>query len=295
MPNVSAPQAVAVIGAGRMGSALVRALFSAGHKVLVWNRDHAKAKATETWGALAPGNLGEVVAQSNCIIFCVADYSVCLDIVNGLGAQALSGKTVVQLTTGTPDDAAAFAAALAAAGAASLDGAIMSYPSSVGTPESRILLSGSQSAFDDASATVAALGELTYIDANSGSANAMDAALLFYHYGATLSFFQGVSLLMASGTDWSSYAEFVGGGGLGSETLKSHARAITAQDHQGTEARLDVHFAALQGVARAAQSLAIPDQFISAVKSPFEAALKAGHASDELSAVFEVFRPAARK
>jgi 3-hydroxyisobutyrate dehydrogenase-like beta-hydroxyacid dehydrogenase len=293
MPASSSPRTVAVIGAGRMGAALIRALATAGHKVLVWNRDYAKAQATETWGARATHNLGEAVASSDCIVVCVADYPISSTLLEGLGPNALKGKIVIQLTTGSPQEATAFASTMSAAGAMSLDGAIMCYPKQVGTSDCRIVLSGPKAVFDDTSPIMDALGELVYIDSSPGSASAMDAALLFYNYGATFAFFQGISLLMAAGVDWSRYADLLIGNNIIADGLKSHTAAIIKREHRGTEATLDVHFAALQGVVAAAEALEVPHQFMRAVKAQFETALKAGHGGDELSAVFEVFRPSA--
>ncbi len=284
-------QTVAVIGAGRMGAALVHALATGGYKVSVWNRDHTKALATQGSGALAVRSLSEAVAASRCIIVCVANYQVASSLLAGLGADALNGRTVVQLTTGSPEEAVAFAKSMANAGAASLDGAIMAYPNLVGTPACRIVLSGPKTTFDDVSRIIEALGEPIYIDGNPGSASAMDAALLFYNYGATFAFFQGISFLMAAGVDWSRYAELVIGNQVSADVLKSYLPAIEARSHRGKEATLDVHFAALEGVIGAAEVMAIPHQYMLAVKAQFEAALSAGHGGDELSAIFEVFRP----
>ncbi len=54
-------QKVAVIGTGRMGSALASALFKKGFATTVWNRTPAKAKALAKLGLhVAPSILGAV-------------------------------------------------------------------------------------------------------------------------------------------------------------------------------------------------------------------------------------------
>ncbi|MEO1602585.1 MAG: hypothetical protein AAFU49_19395 [Pseudomonadota bacterium] len=54
-----------------------------------------------------------------------------------LEGAALSGRILVQLTTGTPGEAARGAETLRAAGALCLDGVILCYPDGIGTAETR--------------------------------------------------------------------------------------------------------------------------------------------------------------
>ncbi|MGH8946978.1 MAG: NAD(P)-dependent oxidoreductase [Acidimicrobiia bacterium] len=66
--------AVAVIGVGRMGGAMARRFAAAGHEVVLWNRDGAKADtvASET-GAKIAATPAEAASSSDVVISSLAD------------------------------------------------------------------------------------------------------------------------------------------------------------------------------------------------------------------------------
>lgn len=97
---------VAVIGLGRMGSALAKALVTSGKSVTVWNRSQGKAEALERIGALKAETPAAAIASSSTLIVCLSDYaatSILLD--EARVTDLLQGKTLIQLTSGTPKQA----------------------------------------------------------------------------------------------------------------------------------------------------------------------------------------------
>ncbi|WP_309645816.1 NAD(P)-binding domain-containing protein [Phenylobacterium sp.] len=281
---------VTVLGAGRMGSALVRAFRLAGRKVTVWNRDGAKAQALAPTGARPGDDLAAAVAASPVIVVCVSDYATSSDLVDAV-AGVLGGRSVVQLTTGSPADAEAFSERVARAGAESLDGAVMAYPKQVGHTSCRILLSGDRALHDRLRPLLDALGRPTFMGDRAGAASAVDGALLFHAQATAFAYFQSTALLMAQGYDWQGLADLIGTSQVTADSLKSFEAAISARTHAGTEATLDVHFAAFQGIAAVADRSASRQPLMNAMEAHFERAVALGHGDDELSSVFETFRP----
>ncbi|MFD3942728.1 NAD(P)-binding domain-containing protein [Streptomyces sp. NPDC058579] len=80
-----------------------------GHPTTVWNRPAGKADALVSEGATLAGSVGDAVAASEVVIVCVSTYEVTRGLIEPLAAQ-LGGKTLINLTTGTPDDARSTAA-----------------------------------------------------------------------------------------------------------------------------------------------------------------------------------------
>src|ERR1700730_9864329 len=96
--------AVTVLGLGSMGAALTRALLKRGHAVTVWNRTADKAASLVSEGAKLAHSPAEAAAASPLVIMCVLDYAAANGILAGPGvAGAVSGKTLVQLSTGIPE------------------------------------------------------------------------------------------------------------------------------------------------------------------------------------------------
>jgi 3-hydroxyisobutyrate dehydrogenase-like beta-hydroxyacid dehydrogenase len=67
--------AIGVLGTGRMGSALARALLRAGYPTTVWNRTSEKAIPLAESGATVAASVRELIDATQIIIVNVSDYS----------------------------------------------------------------------------------------------------------------------------------------------------------------------------------------------------------------------------
>src|SRR4051812_20584378 len=89
---------VTVLGLGPMGRALASA-FAAHHPTTVWNRTPGKGDNLDvTVAETAAG----AIAASPLVVVCVLDYRAVRSI---LDADALKGRTLVNLTGGSPQQA----------------------------------------------------------------------------------------------------------------------------------------------------------------------------------------------
>ncbi|MFC7645825.1 NAD(P)-binding domain-containing protein [Streptosporangium lutulentum] len=96
--------AVTVIGLGSMGSALATALLDRGHPTTVWNRTAHRAEALAARGARPAADPGEAVTASPLIVACVLDYEALHGVLEPVGGS-LEGRTLVNLTSGSPEQA----------------------------------------------------------------------------------------------------------------------------------------------------------------------------------------------
>ncbi|MFC5744992.1 NAD(P)-dependent oxidoreductase [Actinomadura rugatobispora] len=173
---------VTVLGLGSMGSALAAALLKAGHPTTVWNRSPGKADDLVAAGAVRAASVTDAIKASPLVIACLLDYPVVEELL-APAADALTGRDLVNLTNGTPDQARALAARLDARGAWYVDGGIMAIPRLIGTPEGFILYSGSRETFDRARPALDRLGGAHYLGGDAGLASLYDLALLSAMYG----------------------------------------------------------------------------------------------------------------
>lgn len=169
--------AVTVIGLGEMGRALADALITAGHRTTVWNRSAAKADGLVARGAVRAATVEEAVLASPLTLVCLLDYDVADANLRPV-AGALRGRTLVNLTNGTPARAREAKAWATSHGAGYLDGGIMAIPSTVATPQAFVLYSGRREHFEAYEETLAALGAAKYLGADAGTAALYDLALL---------------------------------------------------------------------------------------------------------------------
>ncbi|MFK4090413.1 NAD(P)-dependent oxidoreductase [Kribbella sp. NPDC020789] len=167
---------VTVLGLGTMGTALARAFLAAGHPTTVWNR--TPGRSPELTGAVRAATAAEAVAASPLVVACLLVDSTVRDTLQGVD---LTGKVVVNLTNGTPDQARALEMALQ--GASYLDGGIMAVPAMIGGPHAFLLYSGDPQAFEQHQPALAVLGRPVYVGADAGLAALYDIALLSAMYG----------------------------------------------------------------------------------------------------------------
>ncbi|WP_149184702.1 NAD(P)-binding domain-containing protein [Streptomyces sp. TRM49041] len=174
--------ALTLLGTGDMGTALGRAWLAAGHPVTVWNRTPARTAALAAEGARVAGSAAEAVAANRLVVACLLDDA---SLGEALDGADLTGRDLVNLTTGTPAEGRARAAWAEAGGARFLDAGIMAVPPMIGVPESGayVFYSGSAALFEEHRGTLAVPAATTYVGEDPGFAALHDVALLSALYG----------------------------------------------------------------------------------------------------------------
>ncbi|MCP2166525.1 3-hydroxyisobutyrate dehydrogenase [Goodfellowiella coeruleoviolacea] len=165
-----------------MGTALAHAWLAAGYQLTVWNRTAARAEPLAAEGARVAATAAEAVASADLVVLCLLDDA---SVGDTLADADLSGKDLVNLTTGTPDEGRARAEWARARGARFLDAGIMAVPPMIGVPGSGgyVFYSGSREVFEAHRDTLAVPAGTTYVGEDPGYAALHDVALLSGMYG----------------------------------------------------------------------------------------------------------------
>ncbi|MEW2246125.1 NAD(P)-dependent oxidoreductase [Streptomyces sp. NPDC058733] len=173
---------ITLLGTGAMGTALTRAWLAAGHPVTVWNRTAARAQPLAAEGATVAATAAEAVAASRLVVACLLDDT---SVGEALDTADLTGRDLVNLTTGTPADGRARAAWATGRGARFLDGGIMAVPPMIGAPDSGayVFYSGSAELFEEHRDALAVPAGTVYVGTDPGFAALHDVALLSGMYG----------------------------------------------------------------------------------------------------------------
>lgn len=129
MTDSSTGQTVSVVGLGLMGTALAQAFLANKHRVTVWNRTPSKCAPLAQAGAQVASSVAEAADASQIMVVCVLNSPINDSLLHTPEVSArLTGKTVVQLTTGEQQDARQGEVWAKQHGIAYLDGAILGYP-----------------------------------------------------------------------------------------------------------------------------------------------------------------------
>lgn len=188
MTDTTARFSLTLIGLGDMGTAMARTWLAAGHALTVWNRTPAKAEALAAEGASVAASPAAAVAANTLVVVCLLDDESVGSALEGID---LTGKDLVNLTTGTPGEARARAAWAEERGARYLDGGIMATPTMIGVPEAGgyVFHSGSRALFETHRAVLEVPAGSRFVGEDPGHAALHDVALLSAMWGM----FAGIS------------------------------------------------------------------------------------------------------
>ncbi|MDT0331609.1 NAD(P)-dependent oxidoreductase [Nocardiopsis lambiniae] len=175
--NTLDPTRVVLLGLGDMGAAFGRAWLAAGRPLTAWNRTASRAEPLAAAGADVAVDPAAAVAAGRLIVTCLLDDASVGSVLEGVD---LTGKDLVDITTGTPEEARARAEWATARGARFVSGGIMAVPPMVGVAESGAytFYSGSTEAFAEHEKTLAVPTGTRFSGEDPGLAALLDVALL---------------------------------------------------------------------------------------------------------------------
>lgn len=181
-----------------MGTALAQALLAGGHRLTVWNRTPARAEALAAQGAQVATTAAEALAAADLVILCLLDDASVREHVEP-AAAALRGRTVVNLTTTTPEEARSLGRWAAEHEVTLIDGGIMAVPSMIGGPAAFVLYSGAAAEFERFRGALELFGRAEFVGEDLGAAAMYDLAILGGMYSMFAGFRQGGEMVRTTG------------------------------------------------------------------------------------------------
>ncbi|MGW4502823.1 NAD(P)-dependent oxidoreductase [Micromonospora sp. NPDC004336] len=284
------PTPVTVLGLGPMGQALAGALLAAGHPTTVWNRTADRADALVSRGARRASTAAEAVRASPLTLVCVIDYTAVRAIVEP-AADALAGRTLVNLTADTPERARAMATWAAERDVDYLDGAIMTPAPTIGGPAALVLYSGAERTWRAHRDTLASLGGTAdWRGADPGRAAAHDVALLDVFWTAMHGVAHAFALARSEGIAAGDLAPYARGiAGLLPDLVDDLARRVDAGDHTADFSNVASAAAGMAHVVEAAEAHGIDSGPLRAAGAVADRAIRAGHGGDDFSRLTQVY------
>ncbi|MFJ5992950.1 NAD(P)-dependent oxidoreductase [Lentzea sp. NPDC092896] len=267
---------VSVLGLGRMGSALANALVGEGYEVTVWNRSGDKPTPAGTKRAATP----QEAFKSDVVVTCLSTY----DVQQPLLTNEI--KTLVNLTSGTPEQARATAQWAKANGVEYVDGVIMAVPQQIGTASARILFSGNENHH-----VLQAFGEPVHLGEDAGLAALYDLALLGVMWSVFGGYLQALALVGSAGiapgkftplaTDWLATVT----------TFLPEMGAVTQSRNYETDvSALDINVSGLRLLTEANREQGLDTTVPQALHDLFERAQSNGHGAHSIASVIEEIR-----
>lgn len=288
--RVSQDRAVTVIGLGHMGSVLAKTFAEHGLKVTVWNRTASKAEPLVAVGAVLARTPGEAIAASPLTVVSLINKAVAKSVLDGPGvSDALRGRTLVDLSSGSAAEARRNAALITAAGGSYLDGGIMEYPRSIGRKDAVIVYSGSAATFRAHESTLAVLaGDQRYLGDDTGAAATTYLALWNYYFVALAGYFEGAALDQTAGVRVDQFRSLTGTMAQKfSDALADADRRIDTRDYSGDQAPVDEYLDFFKQIRQAEAERDVGHRGAEALIDYVERTQKAGNGDKDIAVLFK--------
>ena len=194
---------VGVVGTGRMGSAMARALRAAGLDVILHNRTAERAAAlAKVLGCDTCASPAEAAARSDIVLTMLADDDAVLATwrgPNGLTAGARPETVLVDLSTVTPDTIRSLEADVRATGAGILDSPVSGSVTTAESGQLTLMVGGTEEDLKRARPALEPLAKTIVHVGPLGSGAAMKLAVNTVIFGLNEAVAEGLVLAEAAG------------------------------------------------------------------------------------------------
>lgn len=288
-PSNPTTPGLTLLGLGEMGTALAGRMLEQDRAVTVWNRSPERAAPLVARGADAAATPAEAIERNRLVVTCLFRYASVRETLDPV-AESLRGRTLVDLTTTTPDEARELGRWAAEHGIEYLNGAIMATPHQIGTPVARILYSGSPDVFARHRDLLVPWGEGVYDGPDPGAASLIDLAMLSGMYHMFAGLFHGAAMAATVGMPARDFASrtipLI-------ESLVAHFAADAAIIDGGDYAapgQQSLDFSDLSDILRTSDEAGVDSTTVSAIQALIRRQREAGHGAEGFARIYESLR-----
>ncbi|MET9493842.1 NAD(P)-binding domain-containing protein [Streptomyces sp. NPDC006552] len=292
--TLSQGSTITVIGLGPMGQAITRTLLAAGHPVTVWNRTADRAEGVVADGATLAATPGEAVEASDLVLLSLTDYQAMYDILDSTAAS-LAGRTLVNLSSDTPDRTREAASWAAGRGAAFLSGGVMVPAPMVGTEAAHVYYSGPGQVMESHGAVLALLGAPKHLGEDPGLAQMMYQAQLTVFLTTLSALMHATAMLGTAGMkarealpELLSSADSLGAILRAGE--EHPGAALDAGEHPGDLSTITMMGATSDHIVETSTALGLDLALPLAVRAHYRRAIEDGHGSDNWTRIIDGIR-----
>lgn len=290
---------VAVIGAGRMGGAMVGSLRSAGYEVTVYNRSRDKADAVaEATGASVAATPAEATASSRVVLSSLADDAAVIAThtgPDGTVSGLTSESVLVETSTIDPHTLSVLDPAVSATGATLLDGPVSGSVALVQQSKLTFMVGGDAAALEAVRPVLEALSAKIFHVGELGAGATIKLAVNAIVHSTNVALAEALVLAEEAGVDRATAYEVFAGSAAASPFLAYKQAAFVDPENAPVAFSLDLVKKDVDLILGLAESVGVPMTQFEGGRAVTEQAIEAGYGNKDMSAVATYLRSAHTK
>ena len=284
-------ETVAVLGAGRMGGAMVGTLRRSGFDVVAWNRDRARAdEVARTTGARIAQTPGEAAAGADVALSSLADDAA----VEAVYAEALegfhAGQVVLEMSTIAPETVRTIAPSVLGRGATMLDAPVSGSVPVVERGELTIMVGGEPDVLERARPVLEALSSTIIHVGDLGTGATMKLAVNALVHGLAVALSESLVLAERAGVERTTAYEVFASGAAAAPFVLYKRAAFERPDETPVAFSLDLVAKDLDLILALAERVGAPMPQADTNREEVRAALESGLADRDMSALADYLR-----
>lgn len=200
---------LAFIGTGLMGAPMAQKLLEAGYKLSVYNRTPGKAQALASLGAKMEESFENAIHNRDVIIFMVSDYSAVRNLIDSVNKKDFKGKTVIQMSTVSPNENKILEAELNACGCNFIEAPVLGSIPQINAKSLFVLVGSSPELFEKYKQLFSAFSNRIDYVGQVGKASALKLGLNQLIVGLTTVFTMSLGYIRENNIDVSFFMDIV--------------------------------------------------------------------------------------
>jgi 3-hydroxyisobutyrate dehydrogenase-like beta-hydroxyacid dehydrogenase len=279
-----------VIGLGYMGTVITERFLEHGYPVHVWNRSKDKADLLIRQGAVWSDN---PLKECQRVIVSLYSSRVVAEVLSQFDSDLQPSQTIVDTTTGEPEDCEVLAARLKTRGVAYLDAPISGSSLQTRQGEAVVMVGGLREAFDQCTDLWKVLGRSVFYTGPTGSASRMKLVSNLILGLNRVALAEGLAYARAIGVDPAAALEILKASAAYSKVMDVKGAKMLAADFT-TQARLSQHLKDVRIILKSATEAGMPLPMSQTHATLLEQAEAEGLGDLDNSAIACIYRAASR-
>ncbi|HEX7183278.1 MAG TPA: NAD(P)-dependent oxidoreductase [Thermoanaerobaculia bacterium] len=284
---------LSLIGTGLMGRPMAERLLAAGHRVTVFNRTREKALPLEEQGARVAGSAREALMASEATFLMLRDAAAILGLLFEEGGVLpdLSGRTVIQMSTISPDESVALARDVRQAGGDYLEAPVLGSTPQAKEGKLLVMVGGSPEQFDRWREVLRAFGPMPMLVGEAGQGAALKLALNQLIPSLAAAFSLSLGMVRRYGLDVDLFMGILRQSTFYAQAFDRKLPQMLERDFTNTNFPAELMLKDLHLVRSQAAALGLDTEPLDGVVAAVRKTVEAGRGREDYSALYTVVDP----